>query len=88
MPTNKPKSYMNEYYKKNKEKWLNPTETHKRVERNKARHDFAEKVGVSPKNLNGDVDHKKPLRNGGSSDLGNLRLTSAHKNRGWRKGAK
>jgi 5-methylcytosine-specific restriction endonuclease McrA len=88
MPTNTTPHYMNNYYKKHKDKWLNPEETHKRVERNKARAAFAKKLGVSPKQLNGDVDHKKPLRDGGKSTLSNLRLTTEKKNRGWRKGEK
>jgi len=33
-----------------------------------------------------DIDHKKPLRNGGSNALSNLRATSVKKNRGWNRG--
>jgi 5-methylcytosine-specific restriction endonuclease McrA len=83
MPTNPP-GYQNKYYKANKSKWNNPTETAKRVDRNAARADFAKKMGVSPTDLKGDVDHKKPLRNGGSSKLSNLQLIPASKNRGWK----
>lgn len=79
---------MAEYARKHPEKWNNPTEIKKRTERNAARADFAKKMGVSPKALNGDVDHKKPLRSGGKSELSNLRLISEHKNRGWRRGQK
>lgn len=85
MPTNK-KGYMNAYAKAHPEKWNNPTEVHKRTERNKARAEFAKKMGVSPKQLNGDVDHIKPLRNGGPTTTSNLRLVSEKKNRGWRRG--
>lgn len=87
MSTNPP-GYQNHYAKLHPEKWNNPKEIHKRVERNKARAQFAEKLGVSPKALKGDVDHKKPLRNGGKTVLSNLRLISPAKNRGWRKGTK
>ena len=83
MPTNK-KGYMAAYARANPSKWNNPKEIAKRSERNSARAAFAKKVGVSPKALAGDVDHKRPLRSGGSSALSNLRLTSVKKNRGWR----
>lgn len=79
---------MRDYARANPSKWNNPTEIHKRTERNKARHDFAEKMGVSPKSLNGDVDHKKPLRSGGKTVLSNLRLVSEKVNRGWKRGSK
>ena len=88
MPTNTSPHYMRNYARKHPEKWSNPKEIHKRSERNAARAEFAKKMGVSPKGLNGDVDHKKPLSHGGKSDLSNLRLVSAHKNRRWRKQGK
>ena len=76
------------YARANPEKWNNPKEIHKRTERNAARAEFAKKLGVLPTSLKGDVDHKKPLRSGGKSELSNLRLISEHKNRGWRRGQK
>jgi len=79
---------MNKYAKKHPEKWGSPKEIAKRSERNSARAAFAKKLGVSPKSLNGDVDHKVPLRHGGSSGLKNLRLQSETKNRGWRRKGK
>ncbi len=33
-----------------------------------------------------DVDHKRPLRSGGSNSRGNLRAIPASRNRGWRDG--
>jgi len=30
-----------------------------------------------------DIDHKKPLRNGGGNGMSNLQATSVKKNRGW-----
>jgi len=84
MPTN-PRGYMSQYAKKHPEKWNNKKEIRKRVERNRARALFAKKMGVSPKALNGDVDHAKPLRSGGKTTINNLRLLSPRQNRGWRK---
>lgn len=78
MPTNPP-HYMNKYYKKHKKKWNNPTEIHKRVERNKARRMMKKKLGRNPK---GDVDHIKSLKSGGSTTMSNLRVLSKKKNRG------
>lgn len=33
-----------------------------------------------------DIDHKKPLRSGGTNAKSNLRATSVKKNRGWNRG--
>ena len=33
-----------------------------------------------------DVDHKKPLRSGGTNADSNLRVSSVKKNRGWNRG--
>ena len=84
MSTN-PKGYMNSYAKKHPEKWNNPKEIHKRVERNKARAIVAKAKGVSPKQIKGDVDHIKPSRSGGTTTAKNLRVRSVKANRGWRK---
>jgi hypothetical protein len=45
-----------------------------------------EKGGRVSKGDGKEVDHKKPLRSGGTNSPTNLRVTSASKNRGWRKG--
>lgn len=72
--------YMAEYQKK-------PENVEKRVDRNRARrHAIAEgkaKVGDGK-----DVDHKVPLRKGGSDKESNTRVVDASTNRGWRKGKK
>lgn len=80
MATNRP-GYMLEYYKKNKEKWLNKKETKKRTERNKARRIMKKKVGAAAIK-NRDVNHKKPLRSGGKTTLSNLNIQSKKVNRG------
>ncbi len=80
MPTNPP-GYMNSYYKKNKSKFNNPKEKAKRAKRNKARRIMTKELGKSA--LNGkDIDHKKPLKSGGSNGRKNLRVMSRAKNRG------
>jgi hypothetical protein len=33
-----------------------------------------------------DVDHKKPLRSGGTTTRSNIKVVSPEANRGWRKG--
>lgn len=72
--------YMAEYQKR-------PENVEKRVDRNRARrHAIAEgkaKVGDGK-----DVDHKVPLRKGGSDKDSNTRVVDASDNRGWRKGKK
>jgi 5-methylcytosine-specific restriction endonuclease McrA len=80
MPTNK-KGYMGDYYHKNKEKFNNPTEQAKRSKRNQARRIMTEALGVSA--VRGkDIDHKRPLRQGGGNSRSNLRVMSKSKNRG------
>ena len=81
MPTNKP-GYMNSYYHKNKIKFNNPEERRKRSLRNSARAKLAKKMGVSPTDINGDVDHRVPLKNGGKNGLSNLRVLTVKQNRG------
>ena len=54
----------------------------KRGMRNAARDEMEKKVGKGA--LKGkDVDHKRPLRSGGSNAASNLRVRSQHTNRGW-----
>jgi hypothetical protein len=56
-----------------------------REERNLLRAHTAAKLGHAPA---GDVAHIKPLAGGGINSLGNSRVESVAKNRGWRKGQK
>lgn len=64
-----------------------PEQVANRSERNKARRQMEKRVGKAA--LAGkDVDHKRPIRNGGTNAPSNLRVTSVEKNRGWRKGKK
>lgn len=60
-----------------------PEEIKKRAMRNAAHAAAEKKAGHS---ISGDVDHKKPLRKQGGNTPGNTRVTSASKNRAWRKG--
>lgn len=62
-----------------------PEQVAKRAERNKARA-MLEKEGRVSKGDGKDVDHKKPLRSGGSNSRSNLRVVSKSRNRGWRDG--
>jgi hypothetical protein len=62
-----------------------PEQVKKREMRNKARAEL-EKKGLVKKGDGKDVDHKKPLDNGGTNAGGNLRVRTVKENRGWRKG--
>lgn len=62
-----------------------PEQKKKRAMRNAARRDL-ERDGRVKKGDGKEVDHKKPLRSGGTNSPSNLRVTSPGKNRGWRKG--
>jgi hypothetical protein len=62
-----------------------PEEVTKRVKRNQARATLA-KDGKVAKGDGKDVDHKTPLKRGGSNDKSNLAVKSETANRGWRKG--
>ncbi|MEM5400789.1 HNH endonuclease signature motif containing protein [Paraburkholderia unamae] len=62
-----------------------PEQIKNREERNKARYD-AERDGKVKKGDGKDVDHKKPLANGGSNSASNQREVTEKTNRGWRKG--
>lgn len=61
-----------------------PENVAKRVKNNQAR-SMLEKEGRVKKGDGKDVDHKKPLRSGGSNARSNLRVQSQSENRGWRK---
>lgn len=60
-------------------------EKKKRAMRNAARREMEEK-GLAHKGDGKDVDHKRMLRDGGSNAESNLRVVSAEKNRGWKRG--
>lgn len=62
-----------------------PEQKKKRAMRNAARREMEEK-GLVHKGDGKDVDHKRMLRDGGSNAEGNLRVVSAEKNRGWKRG--
>ena len=59
-----------------------PEQIAKRSERNKARRIMEKKVG-SKAIAGKDIDHKKPIRSGGTNAPGNLRVATVKKNRGW-----
>lgn len=61
-----------------------PENVKKRTMNNQAR-SMLEKEGRVRKGDGKDVDHKKPLRSGGSNARSNLRVQSASKNRAWAK---
>lgn len=62
-----------------------PENIKKRAMNNQARATLA-KEGVVKKGDGKDVDHKRPLRSGGTNTRSNLRAISKSKNRGWRDG--
>lgn len=61
-----------------------PSVQKKRVANNKARRQ-AIADGRAAKGDGKDVDHKKPLDKGGSTEKSNTRVVSKKTNRGWRK---
>lgn len=76
-----------DYAKEYREYHGTPEQIKKRAMRVQARRD-AEKRGAVKKGDGKEVDHKKPLRKGGSNAESNTRVLSAEENRGWRKGKK
>ena len=62
-----------------------PDQVKKREARNNARAEM-ERAGKVHKGDGKDVDHKTPLKNGGSNAKSNLEVKSQTANRGWRKG--
>jgi hypothetical protein len=59
-----------------------PSNIKKRSQRNSARDIVRKDLGEAA--IRGkDVDHKKPVRSGGTNARGNLRVRSRHANRGW-----
>ena len=78
----KPRNYKNEaIYESSPEQIAN------RSARNKARSLVEKRVGHNlPTDV--DVDHKKPVKLGGTNTESNLRAISESRNSGWRKGQK
>lgn len=72
-------------YKKelNWEHTKKPNRVKNRAARNKARAMVAKKKGTSPKNLKGDVGHKKAISRGGKSVLANLFVQNPTDNRSF-----
>ena len=62
-----------------------PAQKQKRAMRNAARREL-EREGLVHKGDGKDVDHKTPLKRGGSNARSNLRVVSEKANRGWRRG--
>ena len=58
-----------------------------RAQRNAARRE-AEREGKVHKGDGKDVDHKTPIRKGGTNADSNVRVVDKEDNRGWRKGKK
>jgi hypothetical protein len=71
-----PRNYKSEYQNYHAQ----PEQIKKRGERVKARR-LMEKEGAVTKGDGKDVDHKKPLRSGGSTTRSNLRVRSVKSNR-------
>ena len=61
-----------------------PEEKKKRAKRNAARAAYEKANGPLPSDV--DVDHKRPMRKGGSNTKSNLRAAAQKANRGWRAG--
>lgn len=61
-----------------------PEERKKRVKRVLARRAYEKEHGDLPRNM--EIDHKKPLRDGGTNAPSNLRVVPRSKNRPWNKG--
>jgi len=71
--------------KMNREYDSKPHKIRQRVMNKQARR-MLEKEGLVRKGDGKDVDHIRPVRNGGSNSRKNLRAIPASKNRGWRDG--
>ena len=64
-----------------------PEQKDARAQRNAARREAAREGKVS-KGDGKDVDHKTPIRKGGTNADSNTRVVDKEDNRGWRKGKK
>lgn len=74
-----------DYAKEYKDFHGKPEEIKKRAERVMARRQMI-KEGKAHKGDGLDVDHIKPIRDGGTNAPSNLRMLSVKRNRGWRDG--
>jgi hypothetical protein len=73
-----------DYGKEYREYHGKPEQRHKRSLRVLARRAYEKAHGDQ---TGKDIDHVKPLRNGGGNGMGNLRASSVKKNRGWNRGS-
>lgn len=62
-----------------------PEQIANRAERNKARAEYEKANGKLPSKV--DVDHKTPMKAGGTSAKDNMRAVPESKNSSWRKGS-
>ena len=76
MPSSK--NYVRDYKSEYATTHASPKAKKERAARNKAR---AQAVAAGKDVKNKDVDHKKPLRNGGSTEASNTRVRSVKANR-------
>lgn len=74
----------NEYTAYDREYQARPEQVKKRVERNAARRELT-REGLVRKGDGKDVDHIRQLEHGGSNERSNMRVVSAHANRGKNK---
>jgi 5-methylcytosine-specific restriction endonuclease McrA len=74
------------YKKEDAMRFSDPNEREKHNERMRARRAYEKKHGDLPSSVH--VDHKTPLKKGGSNSSSNLRAIPADRNAGWRKGQK
>ena len=77
-----PRDYKKEY----REYHGKPAQITQRSQRNQARRQVEKTAGDLPTDKV--VDHKVPIRKGGSNTGSNLKVASRSKNAGWRKGKK
>jgi 5-methylcytosine-specific restriction endonuclease McrA len=75
-----------DYKKESREYHGKPEQVAKRSQRNQARRAVEKITGDLPTDKV--VDHKVPIRKGGSNTLSNLKVASRGANAGWRKGKK
>lgn len=73
------------YAKEYRDYHSKPEQKKNRAERNAARRELT-REGKVHKGDGMDVDHKKPIRSGGTNAKSNLRVMSKSRNRGWRDG--
>lgn len=74
-----------DYGKEYRDYHSKPEQKKNRAERNAARREMT-REGKVHKGDGRDVDHKKPIRSGGTNAKSNLRVMSKSRNRGWRDG--